>query len=148
MKTVDTYLKDIGVFELMQQKYVTDGTHIGSYHLKIIKIEKLPDDIGCYDIQVENTKTFIANGLTVSNCMIALGSVYNLNERLHKLSDPFKIYICEKCGLMTPVNPTKKQYLCKVCNCRQIGLANIPYATKLVMSELMCLHIAPRILLE
>jgi DNA-directed RNA polymerase II subunit RPB2 len=66
--------------------------------------------------------------------MISQGCSRILKERLHDQSDPYCIPVCEKCGQIT-------QYRngCKTCNEDSVSIVNIPYATKLLIHELMAM---------
>lgn len=77
------------------------------------------------------------------DCMIAHGGVSFLKERLFKVSDPFSIVICDKCGTMT----TSKTE-CHICLGNKVTNTNLPYASKLLFTELqgmgIKLQITPR----
>jgi len=70
------------------------------------------------------------------DCMITHGVSRFLKERLFDKSDPYQIYICEKCGFMatTPI-------FCKGCNTDKISKCNLPYASKLLFLELQAMGI-------
>ena len=70
------------------------------------------------------------------DAIIAHGSSEFLKERLFKHSDPYQIYICDICG-----NIAKTTTECKVCDSDQISKTNLPYASKLLMQELMAMGI-------
>jgi DNA-directed RNA polymerase II subunit RPB2 len=65
------------------------------------------------------------------DCMIAHGSARFLKERLFDVSDPFKISICRKCGIVTSSDNE-----CQKCREDQVVACNIPYASKLLFTEL------------
>lgn len=69
------------------------------------------------------------------DCMIAHGVSRFLKERLFDNSDPYKIYVCSKCNKMA----TKTE--CKICETNQVLECNMPYASKLLMQELMAMGI-------
>ena len=68
------------------------------------------------------------------DCMIAHGSARLLKERLFDVSDPFKVSVCKKCGVMT-VGPKE----CQVCRGDQVVSCNLPYASKLLFTELQAM---------
>ena len=74
------------------------------------------------------------------DCMIAHGGVSFLKERLFKVSDPFSVVICDKCGVMT----TSKTE-CHVCNGNKVTTTNLPYASKLLFTELQGMGIKLKI---
>jgi DNA-directed RNA polymerase II subunit RPB2 len=68
--------------------------------------------------------------------MIAHGVSRFLKERLFEKSDPYQIDVCNSCG-----NIATRANECKVCETDQISKVNIPYASKLLMQELMSMGI-------
>lgn len=65
------------------------------------------------------------------DCQIAHGNSAMLKERLFLVSDPFKISVCDTCGVMTS---TEKE--CQVCKGDKVSSCNFPYASKLLHQEL------------
>lgn len=65
------------------------------------------------------------------DCMISHGAAEFLRERLFTVSDPFQISVCRKCGIMTA---TQKE--CQNCKSDNVVQCNMPYASKLMMTEL------------
>jgi len=89
-----------------------------------------------YDIEVEKTNSFLANGIVAHNCMISHGNSRFLLERLFDMSDPFKIPVCQGCGNM-PSSMTQ----CSVCEGTGIVTVPMPYACKLLFQELNAMGI-------
>jgi DNA-directed RNA polymerase II subunit RPB2 len=78
--------------------------------------------------------------------IVEYGASKNLRESLHFLSDKFAVHVCEICGLIGLANPKKKIYVCKICKKQQsIVKTPLPYSTKQVWYELMCMGLAPRL---
>ncbi len=119
---------------------------IPTFNLKVVYIE----EVGLhqvYDIQVENTENFLANGIVSHNCMIAHGTSSVINERLHKVSDEYTCWCCEGCGIISTITPKNETTFieCNSCGSMKGKLIKIPYAVKLLFQELMAMNIAPRL---
>jgi DNA-directed RNA polymerase II subunit RPB2 len=81
------------------------------------------------------------------DCMIAHGSSSFLKERTMDVSDKYHVFICSDCNLPAIANPKASIYECKNCNnYSRFKKVNIPYACKLLMQELQCMNIAPRLI--
>ena len=80
------------------------------------------------------------------DCMIAHGSLQFLKERIIDVSDNYRVFTCNKCGLFGSVNPDKEIFKCSNCkNYIDFSEIRIPYACKLLIQELESMCIAPRI---
>jgi DNA-directed RNA polymerase II subunit RPB2 len=83
------------------------------------------------------------------DCMIAHGSLQFLKERTIDVSDNYRAFICNECGLIAPVNELKNIAKCKKCdNYTEFSEVRLPYACKLLIQELESMSIAPRLLVE
>jgi hypothetical protein len=89
-----------------------------------------------YDIQVEDTESFLANGVVAHNCMISHGVSRFLTERLFDMSDVFSVPVCADCGTMPHTNE-----ICNMCDSLNVRRVLIPYACKLLFQELMAMGI-------
>lgn len=65
------------------------------------------------------------------DCMISHGAARVLKERLFCVSDPFQIPICKSCGIIASSDQE-----CQNCKGNHIIRCNMPYASKLLHSEL------------
>jgi len=65
-----------------------------------------------------------------------------LNERLFKMSDLFRINVCNKCGIFCIPGQ------CLVCKSTDVSLVNIPYATKLLIMELNSMSIKTKMIVS
>ena len=93
-----------------------------------------------YDIQVDDTHTFLANGIVAHNCMIGHGVSKFLQERLFLVSDKYQVNICSKCG-----NFATSKNECQACDTDQVVSVKLPYVGKLVLQELNAMMIKTKI---
>lgn len=78
------------------------------------------------------------------DCLIGYGATQILKERMLLSSDPFRTWVCEKCGLFA----TSKHW-CQMCRSSQhVASVIMPYATKLLFQELMTMQIKPKLTLS
>jgi len=79
--------------------------------------------------------------------MLAHGTVQFLKERLFDNSDKFQFYLCKKSGMIAVANKSKNIFrsLYDKSNTTEFAKVQIPYASKLLIQELMSMNIAPRI---
>lgn len=82
-------------------------------------------------------------------CMLSHGASQLLKERSLDVSDLYKVFVCEKCGMFVKANPAKGIYQCKACmNTTEIAEVHMPYACKLLFQELISMSIAPRLMIN
>lgn len=100
-----------------------------------------------YDISVENTHSFLANGVVAHNCMVSHGASRFTRGRLYDASDKYQVYVCKCCGMIAAFNDKMGIHHCRTCDNRtDFSYVEIPYSCKLLFQELMTMNIAPRIM--
>lgn len=88
------------------------------------------------------------------DCIISHGAMAVMKDRLLESADPFVAPVCNTCGLLCePARESvigKKQASCRNCGDRCAGVTNkeMPFAYKLLLQELMAMHIRPAMRLE
>lgn len=153
--TAEEYFKEIGCLEWFNDDesnmlYGVDKENQGlpTMNLKVIDIRP----VGLhkvFDIEVENTHNFLANGIVAHNCMLSHGSVQFLKERTFDCSDKYFVWIDNETGMISPVNPEKGIYKSLYSdNTTKFSKLQIPYSTKLLVQELMAMHITPRLMIK
>jgi hypothetical protein len=102
-----------------------------------------------YDIEVENTHSFLANGIVAHNCMVSHGASRFTRERMYDVSDKYSVNVCKKCGLIASYNDKLHIHHCRTCDNRtDFAYVEIPYACKLLFQELNTMNVAPRLMLS
>lgn len=83
------------------------------------------------------------------DCMLSHGSVQFLKERTFDCSDKYYVWIDNETGMISPVNPEKGIYKSLYSeNTTKFSKLQIPYSTKLLVQELMAMHICPRLMIK
>lgn len=78
--------------------------------------------------------------------MMSHGIAGVLKERLFDCSDKYIFYLCDDCGLIAIGNRVDNIFKCTYCdNNSKFSKVQIPYATKLMLQEVMAMGITPRL---
>jgi intein/homing endonuclease len=116
--------------------------------MNLIVISRIP--VGpkqVYDISVEDTHSFLANGIVAHNCMVSHGAARFTRGRLYDASDKYQVHVCRDCGMIAAYNDKMGIHNCRTCDNRtNFAYVEIPYACKLLFQELQTMNIAPRIM--
>jgi len=78
--------------------------------------------------------------------IIGHGAALLLKERYD--SDKVVVHVCEKCGSLAIIDKLRNKETCPLCNNSNIQPVEMSYAFKLLMEELMSLHIFPHLTLK
>lgn len=87
------------------------------------------------------------------DCLISHGAASVLQEFLLLKSDAFEALLCAKCGLLAVPKDERAHVRHSAAHCRACGSTDcvrktLPYAMKLLMQELMGMHIGARLRLD
>ena len=102
-----------------------------------------------YDIQVDDTHSFLANGIVAHNCMVSHGAARFTRGRMYDASDKYSVFVCKKCGLIAAYNDQLHIHCCRTCDNRvDFAYVEIPYSCKLLFQELTTMNVVPRIMTD
>jgi DNA-directed RNA polymerase II subunit RPB2 len=83
------------------------------------------------------------------DCLVAHGAANFLRDRLYANSDPYRIHVCNDCGMIAVANLIAQTFHCTFCeNHSRFSQVHIPYAGKLLFQELMAMCITPRLFVD
>jgi len=80
------------------------------------------------------------------DCLIAHGAAMLLKERFS--SDATKAPICKRCGVVATIDYTKGRIYCPICKRGDVVWIETAYAFLLMLNELKCMGIYPRLVVE
>lgn len=83
------------------------------------------------------------------DCLVSHGAANFLRDRLYANSDPYRVHVCDECGMIAIADLRKQVFKCGYCtNTIKFSQIHIPYAGKLLFQELMAMNIVPRIFVD
>jgi hypothetical protein len=147
--TAEEYLKSIGAYEwFTQDNYGVSRDSVGLPTMNIKLIDTRPAGMhDVYDIEVEKTHSFLADGVVAHNCMVSHGAARFTRGRMYDESDKYQAHICKSCGLVAAYNDTLHIHHCRTCDNRtDFAYVEIPYACKLLFQELTTMNVVPRVI--
>ena len=155
-KKMDHQIDEENITECHEEKTestTTYGVHrecasLPTMNLEVVsRINVGPQHV--YDISVEDTHSFLVNGIVAHNCMVSHGAARFTRERLYDVSDKFQVHVCSKCGMVAAYNDALGIHCCKMCDNRtDFAYVEIPYSCKLLFQELQTMNVVPRIMTE
>ena len=81
------------------------------------------------------------------DCMISHGACKFTKGRLYDASDKFQVFVCNKCGNIASYNSNLHIHHCRSCDNRtNFSFVKIPYASKLLIQELLTMNISSRLI--
>jgi intein/homing endonuclease len=149
--TAEEFLTTIGAIDWFNEsQYGVNREQIGlpTMNLKVIDIR--PAGLHkVYDISVDDTNSFLANGIVAHNCMASHGAARFMRGRMYDSSDKYSVFVCKKCGHIASYNEKMHIHHCRMCDNRvDFSYVEIPYACKLLFQELNTMNVAPRIMTD
>jgi DNA-directed RNA polymerase II subunit RPB2 len=81
------------------------------------------------------------------DCIVAHGTAQLMQERTYLGSDPYRVHVCDICGLIAIADLKNMSFTCRNCKTNKVSQVHLPYAMKLLIQELMAMQIAPRMIM-
>ncbi|MEM1700460.1 MAG: DNA-directed RNA polymerase subunit B [Candidatus Anstonellales archaeon] len=80
--------------------------------------------------------------------LLGYGAAATVIDRLLENSDKHVEHVCLDCGSFAYYDEPSEEYVCPVCGSNNIGHIEIPYAFKLLLNEIISMHIYPKLFIR
>jgi len=82
------------------------------------------------------------------DCVLTHGITSVLQERMVKVSDDYRVFVCATCGLFA-IASKDREFYCRRCQkAANVQSTEMPYAAKQLIQELIAMNVIPRISLK
>ena len=150
----EEFMRDVGALDWFSNDKETcygvekEKTCLPTMNMRVIDRRNVGLKKVC-DISVENTHSFLAEGVVSHNCLISHGTSMFLKESFLERSDRFEMYVCNTCGNNAVANEKQHQFECITCKKKnqlsELRKIQLPYAMKLFIQEIKTMGINARI---
>ncbi|MEM2174648.1 MAG: DNA-directed RNA polymerase subunit B, partial [Candidatus Micrarchaeia archaeon] len=80
--------------------------------------------------------------------LLGYGAAATVIDRLLENSDKHVEHVCLDCGSFAYYDEPSEEYVCPVCGSNNVGHIEIPYAFKLLLNEIISMHIYPKLFIR